>query len=191
MVNLRRLIHDISNGRHLLTPETSPLPIRAATASKLSESWTKRRTPSASLNSTDGSAGRQKTISPSRKLLNMAEVLKVKSSPLALAQSLKSRSQSRTQSHSNNSLERPQPHSNEKLTKSNVNSHSSMNLTPLEAEPMPDTASSLALPLDVSLVQGVFSAIMSWGMDLSIDQLCMDKMGLMPPGRHVKSGIRG
>lgn len=175
----------------MLTPDTSPLPIRAATASRTSDSLQKRRTPSASYNSPDSSA-KQKTISPSRKLMNMAEVLKVKSSPLALAQSLKSRSQSRTVAHSSNSLEKPQPVSNEKLSKSAIASNTStLNLTPLEAELMPDTTSSVALPLDVSLVQGVFSAIMSWGMDLSIDQLCMDKMGLMPPGRHVISGIRG
>ena len=43
---------------------------------------------------------------------------------------------------------------------------------------------------DLSVVQAVFSAIMSWGMDSGIDQLCTNKLGLLQPDDSVCFGFR-
>ncbi|KAJ3078094.1 hypothetical protein HK102_004739, partial [Quaeritorhiza haematococci] len=48
-----------------------------------------------------------------------------------------------------------------------------------------------ASPTSSVLVQAIFSAIMSWGVDAEIDRVCVERFGLREPGRHATFGIRG
>jgi hypothetical protein len=44
---------------------------------------------------------------------------------------------------------------------------------------------------DSDIVQAIFSSILSWGLDIEIDNLCKEKLGLQPRGLHVTMGLRG
>ncbi|CAG8628332.1 9010_t:CDS:10 [Cetraspora pellucida] len=45
--------------------------------------------------------------------------------------------------------------------------------------------------IDASSVQVIVSALMTWGIDNSLDRICLEKLGLKKPSEHVSFGLRG
>jgi hypothetical protein len=44
---------------------------------------------------------------------------------------------------------------------------------------------------DHDVVQSLFSALLSWHLDPAVDEMCVNQLGLTPPGSFVSLGIRG
>ncbi|CAG8613581.1 31784_t:CDS:10, partial [Racocetra persica] len=45
--------------------------------------------------------------------------------------------------------------------------------------------------IGASSVQVIVSALMTWGIDNSLDRICLEKLGLKKPSKHVAFGLRG
>ncbi|CAI2168335.1 5427_t:CDS:10 [Funneliformis geosporum] len=45
--------------------------------------------------------------------------------------------------------------------------------------------------IDASIVQVIVSALMTWGIDSSVDKICTEKLGLKKPSSQVTFGLRG
>jgi hypothetical protein len=45
--------------------------------------------------------------------------------------------------------------------------------------------------IDASIVQVIVSALMTWGIDNSLDKLCVEKLGLKKPSTRITFGLRG
>lgn len=178
MINLRRLIKDINNGKHIISPVSSPmLPIR--TREKTSESFSARkRTPSSLSYKASPEMSRQ-ISSPGKKFLNIAEAIRSKSSLPGLVNSIRSRTQSKV-------------NKNETSTKTGglhaaIKAHArELSMLASQGNVSADPSS----PLDASLIQAIFGQLLTWGLDPNIDQLCTN-IGINLPGKHVFLGIQG
>jgi hypothetical protein len=182
MINLRRLIKDINLGRHIITPISSPnLPIRIR--ERIVEQHTKRRTPSSFSYKSNLEAMTRTKSSPGKKFLNIAEAIRVKSSIPHIANSIRSKAHSIASARSNTL-------SDSKLDKTatvigtmkgRLGNGASLSGTDLNEN---------NTPLDTSMIQAIYSMLITWGLNPDLDALCT-QMGLIQPGKHVVYGIRG
>ncbi len=69
-------------------------------------------------------------------------------------------------------------------TTTGASQSSSITSTPSPAEP--ETKA-----IDASVVQAIVSALMTWGIDSSVDKICIEKLGLKKPSSQVTFGLRG
>lgn len=164
MINLRRLLRDISNGKHTISPVTSPvITIRSREKSELA--FTKKRTTS-SLSYKSTLEPHLNTSSPGKKFLNTAEAIRIKSSLPSIAQSFKARAQSMASKSIGSG----------KKIRDIIDMKKSMNDT--------------VVPLDTLLIFAIYGMLLTWGCDVQVDALCQ-RVGLVSPGNHALFGTRG
>lgn len=115
--------------------------------------------------------------SPGKKLLNIAEAIRSKSSLPALMNSIRTRAQSKTS-------ETP---SKVGGLHAAIKAHA-RELSMLAAQ---GNASIEPIPaLDATLIQSILGHLLTWGLDREIDELCTN-IGINPPGKHVFLGVQG